>query len=254
MTATELSYAFDVGFDSIMNFSSPGFNNREKSELLSQAEENIYLDLIDPQSVPRSSAVKEELSKIILSELVRNTGDLTPETHNTGLPTGFTNLPYGQFVFLPEDFFFPLTEFVDIEFNDTSYYYYHTDKFPSHRDSNIYVKPVSQLDFTNSYYSHIRKSYEELVLRMEYGRQDPSAKISNTNKKVYELFGSSEFSIYKYRASYYRRLKGVNIDNNTTSELDPFIHRTIVKDAIKIAAAAIDNPNKYQIANAETKQ
>src|SRR3972149_10383946 len=84
MTANQLSYSFDVNFDSIANFSSPGFENSEKSEFLSQAQENIYLDLIAPQVDQRSSATQNEMNKIVIAELIRNSGDLTPLPTNKG--------------------------------------------------------------------------------------------------------------------------------------------------------------------------
>lgn len=364
MTAVQLGYTFDVMFDSIANYSSPGFTNQEKSELFNQAQENIYLDVINPQITPRSSAVLEELNKVILAELISNTGDLTPSNpeglssellsstagdwhigtgwtktgdltfvHSStvdyiGLftavngpytfilsyiisgvtsgsisitysnsPSGsstitgitesgsiralpnssfnftitpttdfngtiilslkklttvtFDNIPTGQYVQLPEDFFFPLVEFADIQFLSTSYFYAFTDKYPNHIDTNVYVKPVNQLDFTNAFYSHIRKPYEDLVLRMEHGRAIPTLPVSSTNRKIYELFHNNEYVVYKYRASYYRRLVDINIDNNITCELDPFIHRTLVKDAIKLAALSINDKDKYQMASIE---
>lgn len=370
MTAAQLGYTFDVMFDSIANYSSPGFTNQEKSELLNQAQENIYLDVINPLTTPRSGAVLDELNKIIVAELIGNTGDLIPSnpsvlssellpssaldwsitnvywaktgsltfTHtpltppipptysdyyemNTTLTgnftytfvctitnrtqgditiydgngqtlasnvtssfslfltstscrlqvacspyfdgsvtlslkkyitlSSFTNLPNGQFIELPLDFFFPLTEFADIQFLSTSYFYAFTNKFPNHISTNVYVKPISQLDFTNAFYSHIRKPYEDLVLRMEHERPYPTLPISNTNKKIYELFHNDEYVIYRYKASYYRRLVDIDIDNNITCELDPFIHRTLVKDAIKLAALTINDKDKYQMASIE---
>jgi len=355
MTAIELSSNFDRLFDSI----SPDFNNREKSEFLSQAQENIYLDIINPIPSPRSSAIKEELNKIIISELVRNTGELLASPNNTvpssellsttgWTTTGWTgsypnfthtignttvlsnsiaaiasniyyleytitnrttggvtisfggesttisasgslelkasttgnltitptsnfngtirislknintssvfiNLPYGHFVFLPEDFFFPLTEFTTIEFLPTNYYY---DFYVSsqYRKTNVQVKPISQLDYNYGFWSHIRNPYEDLVWRMEYGRTDPTSKISSTNKKVYEILANEDFKIYSYKATYYRRLIDIDIESRITSELDPFIHRTIVKDAVRIASGAIKDKDRYQISTLETNK
>jgi hypothetical protein len=364
MTAAQLGYTFDVMFDSIANYSSPGFTNQEKSELLNQAQENIYLDVINPQVTPRSSAVLDELNKVILAELINNTGDISPSNpeglsselllsgsgnwyigtgwtktgdftfvHSSTVdhigpsvnlsgpgifilsyiisgvttgsisisyydtPTGgstitgitesgsiralpnsefnfqifptndfngtitlslkklttvaFSNIPTGQYIQLPEDFFFPLVEFADIQFLSTSYFYAFTDKYPNHISTNVYVKPIAQLDFTNAFYSHIRKPYEDLVLRMEHGRAVSTLPVSSTNRKIYELFHNDEYVVYKYRASYYRRLVDINIDNNITCELDSFIHRTLVKDAIKLAALAINDKDKYQMASIE---
>ena len=354
MTANQLSYSFDVNFDSIANFSSPGFENSEKSEFLTQAQENIYLDLIAPQIDQRSSATQNELNKIIIAELIRNSGDLTPLPTNKGnisdellsstgwtsvgwtgsyptfthtvanttvlsntlaaavstyykieytitgrtagtlviafggqsitvLSTGvfqttaattgnltitpttdfngaitisiksvsssvtLTNLPYGQFVYLPTDFFFPLTELADIIFTSGYYYDYGSPTFPKRIRTGLYVRPMNQLDYNLSVDSHIRKPNEDVVWRLEYGRETSTSPISATNKKIYELIGDGTYNITAYKATYYRRLLAIDIDSDTTSELDPFIHRTIVKDAIRLAAAAINDPNKYQM-------
>ena len=367
MNAAQLGDTFDVMFDSIANYSSPGFTNQEKSELLNQAQENIYLDVINPLTTPRSGAVLDELNKIISAELISSTGDLIPSVPqspvlgselvgNTAywvLTSGWSGtfptftaitgagalyypytimnpgstyfitlvitnrtkgsinikgsynsganfydialgvittqniqfiapelsdfniysvgnfdgtitislkqvtlvdlipLQYGQFVELPLDFFFPLTEFADIQFLPASYFYAFTTKYPNHISTGVYVKPIAQLDFNNGWWSHIRRPYEDLVWRTEHGRRIPTSPISSTNRKIYELFGNEEYIIYRYKATYYRRLVDIDIDNNITCELDPFIHRTLVKDAIKLAALSINDKDKYQIASIE---
>lgn len=249
MTATEMKYAFNVGFDSIANFSSPGYEDREISLFLTQAQQNIFLDLLDPISNPRSSANKQELNKIVLAELIKNSGKLVPAS-NSG-----TNLPNGQFVTLPLDFFFPLSESGEITFNDTSYYYSFTDKFPSHISSNIYIRPMTRLEYNSNIWSHIRKPNEDVIWRMEYQRTTPSTVIGTDNTKVYELIGDSTYSITGYTTTYYRRLNPISVINSSLSicELDPFIHQTIVNDAIRIAAAAIKDQQKYQTATIETQ-
>lgn len=355
MLAGQLSYTFDLLFDSIANFSSPGYTNQEKSELLTQAQENIYMDVVNPLTTPRSSAVQDELNKIVLSELIRNTGEILASDSSTGpygaelitstgwtstgwtgnylgfthtpgnttalsntlaavsgnhyrieytitnrtagtvvvafggtsvtasatsdleftasttgnitvtpttdfngtivlsikvvsTITGLTNLPYGQFVLLPVDFFFPLTELATIEFLSTSYFYGFTDLYPGHRKTNVRVKPIDQLEYNYEVRSDIRNPYEDLIWRLEYGRQTPTAVIGNSNKKIYELITNEEFKVYSYKSTYYRRLVDIDLDNSVTSELDPIVHRTIVRDAIKIAAVAIGDTNKYQMA------
>jgi hypothetical protein len=376
MTSAQLSYEFDILFDSIANYSSPGFTNQEKSSLLNQAQENIYLDVINPLTTPRSGAILDELNKIISAELINHTGDLIPATpattfgaelfidsippwgivgaqwtktgvltfartisgasimsltcfanaslitkdltyllsvtvtsktvgqiglfgvYNNGsndyligyvstnttqtfqfvapvtsafgvtpydnfdgsvtfslkqviIPSMGNNLPYGQFVQLPINFFFPLIEFADIQFLSTSYFYAFTNKYPNHISTNVYVKPIPQLDFNNGWWSHIRRPYEDLVWRTERERPTPTSTIGTINPKLYELFGNEEYTIYRYRATYYRRLIDIDIDNNITCELDPFIHRTLVKDAVKIAALSINDKDKYQMASIE---
>lgn len=349
MTASEMAYQFSVGFDSIANFSTPGYEEREISLFLTQAQQNIYLDLIDPVTSPRSSANKEELGKIILAELTRNTGKLTP--YITSSTTPMINLPNGQFVQLPLDFFFPLSESGEITFLSTSYYYPFTDKFPNHISSDIWIRPLTRLDYNSNRWSHIRKPDEDTIWRMEYGRISSSTGIGATysgivlpfnagngtatkisvtsgnatvsfvksdnssgtierlipvgtlikilgveytvlsctttdviltivyagtteyvaftstttgilayknNPKVYELIGDGTYLITGYTSSYYRRLNDIIVPFKTTPtqdcELDSYIHKIIVRDAITIASAAIKDTQKYQLSTAETQK
>jgi multidrug transporter EmrE-like cation transporter len=178
MTATEMAYQFSVGFDSIANFSSPGYEEREISLFLTQAQQNIYADLVDPVTQPRSSANKEELGKIVLAELIRNTGKLTPYLTSSTSP--MINLPNGQFVQLPVDFFFPLSESGEIEFLTTSYYYSFTTQFPLHISSNIYIRPITRLEYNSNIYSHIRKPDDDVIWRMEYGKYSSTTAIGVT--------------------------------------------------------------------------
>ena len=45
MTATEMSYEFDVGYDKITNFDAPGYEPKEKSTFLTKAQEEFVLDI-----------------------------------------------------------------------------------------------------------------------------------------------------------------------------------------------------------------
>jgi len=349
MTALEMAYQFSVGFDSIANFSSPGYEEREIALFLTQAQQNVYLDLVDPSTSPRSSASKEELGKIVLSELIRNTGKIIPNLTSSTAP--MINLPNGQFVQLPIDFFFPLSESGEITFLLTSYYYNFTDKFPNHINSPIWIRPITRVEYNSNIWSHIRKPDPDTIWRMEYGRVVNSAAIGSTyagivtpfvvgngtatklsvtqnsatvnfvksdnsagtiqtaipvgtpiqisgipyivlscttssmvltivyagttgyvvfsstttgtvlyqnNPKVYELIGDGTYLITGYTSSYYRRLQDIVVPYGSVTtqdcELDPHIHKIIVRDAITIASAAIKDTQQYQMSTAETQK
>lgn len=349
MTALEMAYQFSVGFDSIANFSSPGYEEREISLFLTQAQQNVYLDLVDPVTQPRSSANKEELNKIVLAELIRNSGKIIPNLNSSTSP--MINLPFGQFVQLPLDFFFPLSESGEITFLPTSYYYSFTTKFPSHISSNVYIRPITRLEYNSNIWSHIRKPDEDTLWRMEYGRASATIAIGSTyagivtpfvvgngtatklsvtqnsatvtfvktdnsagtietaipigtpiqiagvaytvlscttsamvltvvyagatgyitftnsttgtvlyknNPKVYELIGDGTYVITGYTSSYYRRVQDIVVPYGSVTtqdcELDPYIHKVIVRDAITLASAAIKDTQKYQLSTAETQK
>ena len=252
MTTAEMDYMFDVEFDSISNFSAPGYEKREKSLFLSLAQQNIYLDILNPDTPQRSTANKNELDKIILAELTKYTGDISVTTYD-----GSKDLPNGVFVNLPNDFFLPLNESATIEFLDTSYYYNFTNKFPSHRKKGLYVKPMTRQEYSLSVDSDIRKPNEDIVWRFEYGKYPTTYP---TNNKVYELLTDGTYTIVAYQANYYRRLNDIQIADTRNSivavecELDPFIHKTIVRDAVNIASAAIKDVDKYKLSSAETQK
>lgn len=251
MTALEMEYTFNVLFDSIANFSSPGYEHREISLFLTQSQQNIVLDVIDPQEQQRSSATKEELNKISISDLVKTVNNITP------LTTGANNFPYGKFVKLPNDFFLPLNETCSIQFNATSYYY----NFISKRiRTGVYVRPMKREEYSLSIGSNIRKPNEDVVWRFEYNRGTFNQDFT-TNPKQYELVGSSEYNITGYDLTYYRRPENIWIPYGTTSpnnvakdcELDPYLHQIIVTDAVRLAAATIKDQQKYQTATVETQ-
>ena len=45
MTAQQMKYEFDVGYDRITNFDAPGYNEKEISTFLTKAQEQLVLEL-----------------------------------------------------------------------------------------------------------------------------------------------------------------------------------------------------------------
>ena len=50
MTAAQMAYEFQVGFDNITNLSAEGYNEREISTLLTKAQEQLFYIIINPES------------------------------------------------------------------------------------------------------------------------------------------------------------------------------------------------------------
>ena len=54
MTATDMSYEFNIVYESIASMAAPGYTEREKSVLLTQAQEEIIIEGPNRNQVQRT--------------------------------------------------------------------------------------------------------------------------------------------------------------------------------------------------------
>ena len=55
MTATDMSYEFNIVYESIASMAAPGYTEREKSVLLTQAQEEIII-VVDPATSKKKNS------------------------------------------------------------------------------------------------------------------------------------------------------------------------------------------------------
>jgi len=227
MDANEMSYQFDVLYDSIASLTSPGYTAKEKSLLLTNAQD-IVVDKLQPKEF-------KEKNRRALDNILR-TVDISTASVTQG-----TGKPNGSRYDLPSDFMYHESEEVTVSstadcFNGNRIMVHagRQDEY-SIQIKNPHKKPMlSGSDYDN-------------VWRLDYN--------DNTNgiKRV-DLITDGTFTIATYHLTYMKRpgpitplLSG---DTSTTvqsdCELDISIHRQIVETAIRIATG-ITNPQEYQI-------
>ena len=151
MTATEMGYEFDVGYDKITNFDAPGYEPKEKSTFLTKAQEELVLD------IQRGSSYSEMNKRVL--DILKTKVEILAAAMSAGPYTNsfWATLPTTAFSVVNEratltpsaSHFFTGQVFTDVRVNTIDYDYYHLNV------KNPHKKP-----------SH------ELVWRLDYGEDD----------------------------------------------------------------------------------
>lgn len=229
MTVTEFSDEFDTlldsyrrfkGFDDKENLDSIEFNEYEKSIFLTQAQEQIVVELYTGRTEKGSSFEDTEEFRAYLRNLIK-TVELTPTD--------------GEFIGLsPDSKFFQLPD-------DTLFITYEAAVLGDDADCKsgvtIPVVPTTQDEYHSIAGNPFRRDGKRRALRLD---------LSNGDLEVI-----SKYSIAKYIVRYLRRptpiilfsapqveVTGASINgyNDTTEcELDPMIHRPILERAVLLA-------------------
>ena len=244
MTANEMKFNFQLKFDSLFEFSSPAYDDRQIGYLLTEGQFRIFLDYYDPfnnrkqQGFESNEKRRRELEQFIKSAVLNvspSTGD-DISTDQVGVH------PNGVFVDLPDDFLYMVEESVT------------TTQIP---DEEINVKPVKHDEYRANIRNPYKRPYSNLVWRMDYSRSvpfyDPSS--AATNKRI-ELITDGTTVLDDYRVRYLMTPADIIVDevvaaNQRHCMLDPTLHRVIVDEAVKMAAASV-NPEEYQIKKIES--
>ena len=222
-----MSYQFDVLFDKIASFESPGYTAREKSVFLTKAQD-ILVEKLQPKESPEQ--IRKKLDNII--RVVDITTQATEQ--DTGKPNG---VRYE----LPSDFMFSESEEVTIS--------HANDCFDGRR---IMVIPKRKDEYALQKYNPHKKplvkgSDYDCAWRLDFYND-------STGTKRVELITDGTFTIDKYHLTYMKRpvsiVPLISGDSSTTvqsdCELDESIHREIVETAVRIASGAIESQG-YQI-------
>ena len=211
MTTQEFSLEFDILYNNITSNQAPGLTEYEKSVFLTQAQEEIVINLYEGK-YGEAFETTEEL-RSYLDVLVKTT-------------------KYNEFssakevtVTLPDDYWYIIYESAKIEDNS----FVNCDN----NTKEVYVYPVTHDTLYKTKESPFRGANSRRILRLNDG--------NNTVALI------SKYPIIEYSVKYLRKPKPiilVNLDNNltidndsnaSTCELSEALHRPILRKAVDLA-------------------
>ena len=234
MTATEMSYEFDVIYDKITSSSSPGYTAKEKAVFLTKAEDII---------------IKRYQPAEWLERRRRDMANLTKSVNITS-PSVIQDIgkPYGVRYDLPSDFMYMESEEVTVSpiISD--------DCLDNHR---IMVIPIREDEYSLQIKNPFKKPQLkggsfDWIWRMDF--------YDGTVLKRVDLITDATFLVTAYHLTYFRQPQGIAPiiigDSSVTTQLDcelnSTVHHEIVELAVRIASG-ITNPQEYQIKLNEEK-
>lgn len=245
MTADQMNYEFEVGYDRITNFDSPGYTNKEKSTFLTKAQEELVLDLIR-----NKDHYKEDFKKSIGKlKTIAEISSAAFVSISTNYPNSVTAIvPIGALVVNNER----------VNFTTTGLHFY-----PNKAFTDVRVVPIDDDYYHANKENPYKKPTENKVWRIDLG---------TASDKYHVYIPGAECTISKVYMHYYRKpepiiikdanyvsgdgqIDGKNFSSYTAaglnSELDAIVHREIVDRAVKLAYAAIQDQAGFQISSAQ---
>lgn len=249
LTANEMKYLFQLKFNSLFEFSAPAYDDRQISELLTEAQFRVFLRRYNPfgnkyiKGAESDEQRKRDLEQLIRAGLYTSNGDPIPdgvsEIFQSDVQGGVH--PNGIFFDMPDDFLYALEEAVKLE------------------DSTIesIVVPVTHDEYLANINNPFKKPYKRAVWRMEISRAnhfDSGEEDSSTSKRTEIILPSGE-AIEYYRLRYLAYPPNIVCNEYEPEKqkhciLDGSLHRDIVDEAVSMAKAAV-NPEEYQIGLSE---
>lgn len=216
MTVQELSHEFDLLYNNLSSNGAPGLNEYEKSRLLTTAQEQVLSALIVGEDLPGLDGSDENRSRLhTLLKDYEAVASVTTTTRELKGIQGVTS--YSRFFATPEDMIQPLYEYVS-----------------GVGGCAITVAPVS---------------HDKIAKRLVNPFSGPAIQpLRLMAGDMVEIIYKKDFSGYSMR--YLRIPKpiiledlqdGLTINGETkarTSELNPYLHRSIVLQAVQLARAA----------------
>ena len=231
MTATDMSYEFNIVYESIASMAAPGYTEREKSVLLTQAQEEIIIE------VAQKGLDSNDYARVVLDRLLTEYNNTNNTVGILADTTLINNNSYSVTV-TPASatytFFYPFIEFA-VTANPT------------------YQRVCKPVDF-DSYYTTISNPWSNPYNDMYW-------RLISNNKLIIVTDGKALDSI---KGLYIRKPQPIitattptfSIDGVTNiatidSALNPIVHREIVYRAAKKAFAAVKDQVGYQTQNNE---
>lgn len=226
MTATEMKDLFLIEYDRIASLDAPGYTEKEISELLSAAQEELVFHVYNPMGNKYREGVEEmELSTVDLQELVSES-NLTASDDQDGVLTN------GQFFDLPSDHWLTLMEEVTVASDDCF------------NGNQVKVKPIAHDEYSINKDNPFKKpKVNEVTWRL-----------SNSGER-FELITDGEYTIDTYTMRYLSKPQPIITDSSVTVDgvegpldcaLKDTTHRRIVLYAVRIASGITDL-QAYQI-------
>jgi len=244
LAATEMFYEAKIIYESIASTTSPGFNPREWSVLLTQAQEKVVLDIYS-DGTERNEPNRKALYPL-LKFVEKTSGDIDT---NSSYPNAYeVNLGNS----LLNDYLYTLNERADI----TGF-------------TDIEVKPISRDYWNANRFNPFKNPYEWMCWRLgEYHG-------AGTPLDIRPIIITDGKTLTKYKLDYLKKpdpiiIPNASYPNNTNSiegfvlytyrttgldcQLDQSIHRRIVEKAAKLATTYMKDQALQQMQIIEDKQ
>lgn len=249
MTPTDMKFLWKLKFDSLFDFGSPSYDDRQIGELLTDAQFRVFIHKYNPfgnkyqRGFEQNEKRRRDLDQLIKPASMSG-GTITQSTDQTGVH------PNGVLLDLPDDFLYFIEESAVISITP---------------NEEVDVTPVRHDEYREAIRDPFKRPYENKVWRMDFSKEtDPTGDgigpNSGTDKRVELITGrhrrtGTQGTVTDYRVRYLRMPPDIVVNEVTPSEerhcvLDESIHREIVDEAVKIAAAAV-KPQELQIKQSE---
>jgi hypothetical protein len=241
MTTKEFSDAFDTLLSSYNTNGDFGYTSStgaltldeyEKSLFLTQAQEQLVIELYTGRNSKASSFEETEEARANLRSLIR-TAALTESSGYNGISK------YSKFFVLPEDVLFITYESATLD----------DDNAGCKKESEIPIIPVTQDEFHSIINNPFRGLSKRRALRLDNGL-DVVEIVTKYNIKNYTVRYISKPTPIVLSNFFEESGDGVSIDGVseiTECELDSVMHRDILKRAVALAIASRSIQNKGNV-------
>lgn len=232
MNTTEFSEQWDILYNNIASNAAPGLTEYEKSVFLTQAQKEVVIGLYNGTLGYGFEQVEE--NRKYLSPLVKTANITESETHSDmELADGIRNK--SQFFKLPNDLWFITYESANVD---------DATRCVNNRDFDVI--PVTQDMFQKVRNNPFRGPDDRKILRLDI---EPAVIDNDPEYVVHQVELVSKYHIDRYLVRYIRHphpiileplnpKEGLSIEGYTdesTSELNPILHKIILETAINKA-------------------
>jgi len=243
MTANEMANRVEIELDRLTNFSSPGYEDDELSEVLTKSQWYYIKNTLNWKNNKLKEGFEEtEVRRQGLSELIKDSVD--PSSTGTAISSTQTGtLKNGVFFDLPNDFMIAIMEEATTDKNNCTTT---DDKIVA----PIYV--VSHDEYTKNITNPYKQPYAEnnygIVWRMNYSREISgfdNATISTQTPKRHEVITDGTFNITDYHIRYLKIPYNIIVDRTTPTnqrhcELDESAQETIIDLTVEMLKEITD--------------
>ena len=258
MTSTEMGYEFDVGYDKITNFDAPGYELKEKSTFLTQAQEELVLEL-------QGTSSYSEMNKRIL-DVLKTSAVVLAAAMTEGVGNIDGAYPNSWYVPLPDVVSDQVTSAFKIINERATLTPTTSHFFTSQVFTDVRVKPIDDDYYHMNIKNPHKKPSHELIWRMDYGQLNTTPTPDTWAHTLVYIIEANQV-LTNVQIHYYRKpipiiigssdggtIDGVVVTTDIDCELNKIIHREIVDRAVKLAYAALQDEKGFQLSSLKEQQ
>lgn len=228
-TANEMADQIEARLDKRDSKGSPGYEDFDLEEAISQAIELWYEKFISKVNNRRFVGLEETEARAQGFSALINRDSLSQSPDQTGV------YPNGTYYDLPEKFRYTLSESVLVDFtkcNDEVTPVYADVDFVQHGEYETLIGNVYKRPFKNSYKARV---WRMVAAPENTGYTDSTQR----TRKRHELITDGTFNVSEYKMVYIRHHDPIVVDrenpaNQRNCELDLDVHETIIEMATDI--------------------